>query len=173
MPGGDTFRATLTVTAGPTTTAVGTVPVGVAGQSVPLTAAVTSDAGLVNDGFVSFTVLQGTTAVGFTISAPVSAGQASARFTVPPGTPPGPYTVQAVYTPGPEFVGSSDDSQTLTVALPAPPADNPPSAPAVTPEQPAPAPHGQRRHRKHRPRQHHPRKGVRHRPHRGKPGAKA
>jgi hypothetical protein len=85
-------------------------------QSVTLSATVTSGAGAVNVGTVTFTVLQGVTVIGVPVtSATVTAGAASANFTLPGGTAAAVYTIQAVYNAGTGFAGSSDSTHTLTV----------------------------------------------------------
>jgi hypothetical protein len=48
-------------------------------------------------------------------SGTVTAGSASASYTLPGGTPGGTYTIQAVYNAGPGFTGSSDATHTLGV----------------------------------------------------------
>jgi hypothetical protein len=85
-------------------------------QTVTLSATVTSGAGPVNSGTVTFTVLQGVTVIGVPVtSATVTAGAAGANFTLPGGTGAGIYTIQAVYNPGAGFAGSNDSTHTLTV----------------------------------------------------------
>jgi hypothetical protein len=82
-------------------------------QNVTLTASVTSSAGLVVDeGTVTFTV-NGTSLP----SVPVSNGSASVSYTVPAGLAviPSGYPIQAVYSGGPLFSGSSG-SGTLTIS---------------------------------------------------------
>jgi hypothetical protein len=76
---------------------------------------VTSAAGAVSEGSVTFTVLSGTTPVGSLVSGSVSNGSASATYTLPAGTAAGSYTVQVVYSPGPDFATSSDSSHSLIV----------------------------------------------------------
>ncbi|HUB82796.1 MAG TPA: FG-GAP-like repeat-containing protein [Bryobacteraceae bacterium] len=85
-------------------------------QIVPLSAMVTSSAGTVNGGTVTFTVLNGGTTIGTaTISGQVSAGNASVTYAIPASTAPGTYTIQAVYSGGANFTGSSDNTHTLTI----------------------------------------------------------
>src|SRR5262249_36305143 len=86
-----------------------------AGQAVTLSAAVTSAAGAVSEGSVTFTVLSGTTPVGGLVSGSVSNGSASATYSLPAATAAGWYTVQVVYNPGPDFATSSDSSHPLIV----------------------------------------------------------
>jgi hypothetical protein len=89
-----------------------------ASRSVQLSAAVTSGGAGVSEGTVTFTVFSaanvqvGTPVTGNT----VSAGNATASFTVPAGEPAGAYEIRAVYNPGPDYQGSSDTTHTLTVA---------------------------------------------------------
>jgi len=85
-------------------------------QSVTLSATITSTAGTVNGGTVTFTVLNGVTPVGTaTTSATVSGGSASVSYTLPGGTATGTYTIQAVYSGSTNFTGSSDNTHTLTI----------------------------------------------------------
>jgi hypothetical protein len=87
------------------------------GQNVTLTANVSSSAGAVNEGTVTFTLKHGTTIIGSaTTSVTVSNGTASVSYALPPATAAGSYTIDAVYNPGPNFLGSSDSSHTLTLA---------------------------------------------------------
>jgi hypothetical protein len=84
-------------------------------QNVTLTADVSSIIGEVNEGTVTFTVLQGSTVIGSSVtSGTVSNGQASAVFVLPGGVLSGSYTISAVYNPGPDFTGSSGTAS-LTV----------------------------------------------------------
>ena len=86
-------------------------------QSVALNAVVTSLAGPVNEGTVTFTVEQGATVIGAaTTSGTVSDGASSVSYSLPAGTAPGSYTIQAVYSRGADFTDSSDSAHTLTVA---------------------------------------------------------
>jgi hypothetical protein len=84
-------------------------------QSVTLSASVTSSAGTVNEGLVVFIVHQGGTPIGTPISGNVSNGFASVSYVLPAGTAAGSYNILAVYTPGPDFNFSEDDTHTLTV----------------------------------------------------------
>lgn len=85
-------------------------------QSVNLTATVSSSAA-VNEGTVTFSVYQGTTLIGTaTTSSTVSNGQGSVSYALPANLLPGNYTIDAVYNPGPDFSGSSDNTHTLTVS---------------------------------------------------------
>jgi hypothetical protein len=85
-------------------------------QLVTLSATVASNAGSVNTGSVTFGVFQGSTQIGASVtSATVSAGSASANYTLPGGTPGGTYTIQAIYFPGGFFTTSTDKTHDLTV----------------------------------------------------------
>ena len=84
-------------------------------QDVTLSATVTSAAGTVGTGTETFTILNGTTVIGTPVTVNVAAGAASAVYILPAGTPDGSYTIQAVYTGAPDFVGSTDKSHHLTV----------------------------------------------------------
>ncbi len=114
-------NGTLTVASdlGPTQTAAMNAPAtfSTTDQQVTLKATVTSTAGTVNEGTVTFEVFQGTTQIGSAVtSATVAAGAASASYTLPGGTAAGSYTIDAVYNPGPDFTTSSDNTHTLTVS---------------------------------------------------------
>jgi hypothetical protein len=133
--GSDTVSATIdsqtvsmTVNVTPaTTTAAASASTNFSSSSkaVTLSVTVTSPAGTVNGGTVTFTLLNSSSQVvgTATTSAPVSGGTASVNYTVPPNTPVGSYTIQAVYSGSAAFSTSSDSSQTLTVK---------PVAPALT-----------------------------------------
>ncbi len=84
--------------------------------AVPLQATVTTSSGTVNSGSVTFTLFSGSNQVGTPTSGAVSNGVASVLYTLPPGTPPGSYTIQAVYSGSSSFAGSSDNTHTLTMA---------------------------------------------------------
>jgi hypothetical protein len=108
---------TLTVNAlSATTAAAASATFSAINQAVTLSATVTSAGGTVNAGTVTFTVKNGPSTIGAPVtSATVSGGAASANFTLPGGTAAGPYTIQAVYTPGADFSTSNDSTHTLTV----------------------------------------------------------
>ncbi len=108
---------TVTVIATTTTTAANeTAAFSASSQSVALGATVTSGAGTVNSGTVTFTVMQGATQIGSaTAPASVSNGNAAATYTLPGGTNAGTYTIVASYTAAGNFTSSSDNSHTLTV----------------------------------------------------------
>ncbi len=108
---------TVSVIATTTTTAANaTATFNASNQSVTLSATVTSGAGTVNSGTVTFTVMQGATQIGSaTAPANVSNGSATATYTLPGGTGAGTYTIVANYTGAGGFPSSSDNTHTLTV----------------------------------------------------------
>jgi len=94
-------------------------------QALTLLANVTTDAGTVQDGSVTFTLINGTTPVGSSAtSGTVSNGRASATYTLPADTAAGNYTIRAAYSGTNTLSPSSDDERTLTV-LPPDPASGP------------------------------------------------
>ena len=110
---------TLTVNAASTTTTAQNAAANFSAspQSVTLSATVTSSAGTVNAGTVTFTVLNGATPVGTaTTSAALTNGNASVSYTLPAGTAVGTYTIQAVYNGATNFTSSSDSTHTLAVS---------------------------------------------------------
>jgi hypothetical protein len=86
-----------------------------ASELVTLNASVTSPSGAVNEGIVTFTVMNGATAVGNPVTAPVTSSAASTIYSLPAATAPGSYTIQAVYTDPAAYAGSSDSAHKLTV----------------------------------------------------------
>jgi len=88
-------------------------------QTLNLTAAVTSASGTVNQGTVTFTVrdiLNNVVGAPVTSGA-VSGGSASAAFLLPAGQSAAAYTVQAVYNPAGQFLGSiGSNSLSITSA---------------------------------------------------------
>jgi hypothetical protein len=109
---------TLTVTAAHTTTvaAAQSIPFNLSSQAVVLSASVTSTAGTINSGTITFTLFQGTTQIGTPVtSGAVSGGKASVSYVLPASTPPGSYTIQAYYNPGNNLVFSVDTVHRLTV----------------------------------------------------------
>ena len=76
-----------------------------------LNANVTSAAGTVNAGTVTFTVFNSSSVqVGSAVtSGTVSSNAASASYTLPGNSPPGTYTIQAVYNGSTNFATSSDN----------------------------------------------------------------
>jgi Big-like domain-containing protein/FIMAH domain-containing protein len=131
--GGTNFQAssgsaTLTVNVAPsikepTTTAVSDqgVTFSAAAQNVTLTATVTA-ASPVNEGTVTFQVVDGASVnVGTAVtSATLTSGNASAIYALPAGLAAAPYTIQATYSGGANFLTSSG-SGTLTVSQLPPP----------------------------------------------------
>jgi hypothetical protein len=85
-----------------------------ASQTVPLSATVTSAAGIVDEGTETFSILSGTKLIGSAVTVDVGNGTASASYVLPAATPPGTYTIQAVYNGTANFLGSTDTSQSLT-----------------------------------------------------------
>ena len=85
-------------------------------QNVTLSATVSSTSGTVSGGTVTFTVLNGTTAVGTATLRVGDERAASVSYTLPAGTAGGTYTIQAVYNGTTSFSGSSDKTHTLTVS---------------------------------------------------------
>jgi hypothetical protein len=86
-------------------------------QNVTLSATVSSGAGAVNEGTVTFTLKQGSTIIGTaTTSTTVSNGHASVSYALPAGSAAGAYTIDVGYNPGHDFTTSSDTTHTLTVA---------------------------------------------------------
>jgi phage baseplate assembly protein gpV len=100
---------TLTINAASTTTTVrdATAVFSTSDQDVTLTAKVSSDAGPVFEGTVTFTVSQNGSVIGTaTTSGTVSNGVARVSYVLPGGTAPGSYTIDAQYNPGPDFTAS-------------------------------------------------------------------
>ncbi|QEH31554.1 Calx-beta domain protein [Aquisphaera giovannonii] len=94
----------------------GSVPFSLSGQAVPLSASVTSGAGVVDAGSVTFTLVDGGgKAVGTPLTVPVANGVASGNYNLPAGLPAGSYAIQASYGGTPDLGGSSDNSQALAV----------------------------------------------------------
>ena len=91
-----------------------------ANQNVVLTANVASPSGIVNEGTVTFTILNGSTQIGNSETASVSNGVAtlsgSSLYVLPASTPVGTYTIEAVYNGTTNYSGSSDNTQVLTVS---------------------------------------------------------
>ena len=87
-------------------------------QTITLGASVVPSGGLgtVNEGTVTFSVFNASTQIGSSVtSSAVASGSASAVFTLPGNTAGGAYQIHALYSPGPDFLGSSDISEILTV----------------------------------------------------------
>jgi hypothetical protein len=111
--------ATQTVTARTTTAAANaSLYYSPGSQVVPLTATVTSSAGTVNAGTVTFTLLNGSTVIGAPVtSGAVTSGAAAASYTLPAGLNAGAYTIQAVYNAANYFVTSTDSAHALNVQM--------------------------------------------------------
>jgi hypothetical protein len=110
--------ANLDIAAAPTTTTASNAvaATNASAQAVTLNATVTSSAGTVNKGTVTFTVLQGSTVIGVAASGGVANGNAVVSYTLPGSTAAGTYTIQAAYTDSSNnFAASSDNTHTLTV----------------------------------------------------------
>jgi probable HAF family extracellular repeat protein len=85
-------------------------------QQVLLTATVqASGNATVDEGTVTFQVRQNSVDVGAAVTSdPLTNGVATVNYTLPGGTAPGDYTIEATYNDGPKFTGSSGTG-TLTV----------------------------------------------------------
>jgi hypothetical protein len=110
---------TLTILA-PTSVSVGSlksIPAHKKDQSVDVSATVSSPNGPVNHGTVTFALFDSNNVqVGLPVVANVmSNGTASATLVVLGGTPPGDYTVKAIYTDNQGVFADSSDSQPLTL----------------------------------------------------------
>jgi len=110
--------ATQTVTATTTTASTNaTTSYSPSAQIIGLSAGVVSGSGPVNVGSFTFSVFNGATQIGASVtSGTVSNGSASAFYTVPAGTAAAPYSIHAVYNASAPFATSSDTTHTLTVA---------------------------------------------------------
>jgi hypothetical protein len=122
-PGGPTDLGSVQVSeVGPGTTAIATSNVSTtfleSNQAVTLIADVTSNEGPVNEGTVTFTILQGgSTIIGVPqTSATVVNGVASVHYALPSGTVAGSYSIIAQYNAGPDFTDNLDNSHVLTVS---------------------------------------------------------
>ena len=109
---------TLTVSQATTATAAASTSAtfSPASQTVSLSATVTSAAGAVNVGTETFTILSGTTVIGLAVTVNVGNRTASANYVLPAATSTGTYIIQAVYNGTADFVGSTDQSHSLTVS---------------------------------------------------------
>jgi hypothetical protein len=84
---------------------------------VTLTANVTTAAGTVNEGTVTFTVTNGANAVvGSPVVGNVSGGVATASYTLPGGTTPQSLTITGAFSGG-TFTAPSSDTATLSVSF--------------------------------------------------------
>ncbi len=86
-------------------------------QNVTLTATVTSGSGVVNEGKVSFTLIDSNgNTIGSTTSSAVTNGSASVSYALPGSTAVGSYSIEALYTDSAgNFADSFDSNHTLTV----------------------------------------------------------
>jgi hypothetical protein len=88
-----------------------------ANQTVALTANVTTAAGTVNEGTVTFTVTNGAnTVVGSPVVGSVVGGVATANYTLPGGTTPQTLTITGDFSGG-TFTAASSDTATLSVSF--------------------------------------------------------
>ncbi len=85
-------------------------------QSIPVSATVTSPGGTVNEGAVTFTLFNGTTAVGTPVAINVTNGAAAGTYSVPAGTPAGTYTISESFNGTVDFAASTDATHSLTIA---------------------------------------------------------
>jgi len=81
-------------------------------QLLTLTGNVSSGAGTVNGGTISFTVGN----LGTVTSGTVAGGTANANFTLPANTTAQSFTITTAYNSGTDFAGSSDNTGSLTVS---------------------------------------------------------
>ena len=103
------FSSTTVATSASTTFSTST-------QSVDLSAVFNSTGGTVTGGTATFTVLQGATVIGTAVTVSVTAGAASAIYTLPAGTATGTYTILVTYNGTTNFATSTDTSRTLFVS---------------------------------------------------------
>lgn len=87
-------------------------------QTIYLAATVTSSAGQVNEGNVTFTITQaGSTVIGPIISPPVTGGAVLTYATLPAGTPAGIYSILGAYSGGSNYKpGTGTGTLVVTVA---------------------------------------------------------
>jgi hypothetical protein len=107
----------LTVGKASTSTAAAAVSTtfGVSSHTVTLQAAIASGSGAVSSGTATFTVLSGAITIGSPATANVTNGAASVNYSLPAGTAGGTYIIQVAYSGDSNLVGSSDNTQSLTV----------------------------------------------------------
>lgn len=84
-------------------------------QPILVSAIVTSQL-VVNAGTVTFAVSNAGAAVGTPLAIPVAGGAASGNYTIPAGTPPGVYTLEATYGGSANFGSSSSIGQQITIS---------------------------------------------------------
>ncbi|HKR14569.1 MAG TPA: Ig-like domain-containing protein [Pyrinomonadaceae bacterium] len=98
-----------------TTVSDATAAFSTSNQNVALSANVTTSAGIVNDGTVTFTVRNSSSVViGAPVVGNVSGGAATASYTLPGGTPAGSYTITGEFSGG-AVTAASSDTATLSV----------------------------------------------------------
>src|SRR5262249_23764374 len=85
-------------------------------QTVALSATVTSPAGTVSEGGVTFTVLNGSPQVGSPVTTQVANRPANPSYTLPGGPPVGTYNIRVAYNGTASFLPSSDAGHLLTVS---------------------------------------------------------
>ncbi len=98
-----------------------------AGESVPLSATVTSPSGIVNVGTVTFSVFNGGTQVGSQAVGNVVNGSATASYQVPAVTPAGAYTIKATYADSSSTFDSAISNSAVLVVNSVPVATTQPS----------------------------------------------
>ncbi len=116
---GTPAQATFTISAASTTIAASNAaaPFRESPQSLTLTADVSSATRVVNEGTVTFTLLQSSTVVGTaTTSNTVHNGIARVSYALPTDAAAGDYTLDAVYNPGADFAASSDSTHRVAIA---------------------------------------------------------
>ena len=87
-----------------------------AAQSISLTANISSTSGPVNEGTATFTIFDGATAIGTAATGNVSAGVATASYTLPGGLAPGTsYTIQANFNGSGDYLASTNSSGVLSI----------------------------------------------------------
>ncbi len=111
----------LTVAAAATTTAAANASLTVNSISVAHVIALSRDrdqlaAGVVNEGVETFKILNGSTMIGVATTQNVSNGAASTNYTLPAGTRPGVYVIQASYGGTGDFGTASDATHHATLA---------------------------------------------------------
>ncbi|HLX60679.1 MAG TPA: MBG domain-containing protein [Planctomycetota bacterium] len=106
----------LTTGSSPTTVAAVSAVASYGGtQTITLDANITASAA-VNEGTVTFQIMNGATAIGnAATSGTVSNGNASVSYALPSGTSVGSYTISASYSGGATYAPSSDNTDTLTI----------------------------------------------------------
>ena len=86
-----------------------------AAQNLPVSATVTSPSGVVYEGTVTFTVLNGTTVIGTAVTVNVVSGFASTTYILPAGLAGGTYNLQVVYTGTANFATSTPTVGTFVI----------------------------------------------------------